>query len=272
MLLAHVARARRRLDRSDLVSLGVDEMSSRQGHHYLTVLANLVARRVVFATEGQDHATFERFCEDLLAHNGHPKAITQAAIDLSAADQKGLRENFGNAQVVFDPFHVGAWVGVAVDEVRRWEARAGTPLFVPQKSGEPEPEPGAGVVRTGSEAAGDGVADLARLELRDIDQNAGNAERVRYRVENWVNWARAKCKRWPEALAPLAKAVASVQRHLEGILNHWIGELSTAYMAGLNSVFSAGKRQARGFRSVEYMTTMLYFVAGKLPLPSYPSH
>ena len=127
MLLAHVALARRRLDRSDLVSLGVDEMSSRQGHHYLTVFADLGARRVVFATDGKDHATFALFYEDLLAHNGHPRALTQAAIDLSAADQKGLRENLGNAQGVFDPFHVCAWVGVAVDEVRRWEARAGTP-------------------------------------------------------------------------------------------------------------------------------------------------
>jgi len=35
-------------------------------------------------------------------------------------------------------------------------------------------------------------------------------------------------------------------------------------MEGLNSLFSAVKRKARGYRSVEYMTTMLYFVAGKL--------
>jgi hypothetical protein len=37
----------------------------------------------------------------------------------------------------------------------------------------------------------------------------------------------------------------------------------------LNSLFSAVKRKARGYRSVEYMTTMLYFVAGKLTLPCY---
>ena len=126
MLFAHIASARTQLDLSELVSLGVDEMSSRKGHHYLSVFADLVARRVVFATEGKDHTTFERFCEDLLAHNGHPKAITQVAIDLSAAYQKGVRENLGNAQMVFDPFHVCALVSTAVDEVRRLEAREGT--------------------------------------------------------------------------------------------------------------------------------------------------
>jgi len=43
-------------------------------------------------------------------------------------------------------------------------------------------------------------------------------------------------------------------------------------MEGLNSVFSAVKRKARGDRSIEYFITMLNFVAGKLGLPSYPSH
>jgi hypothetical protein len=35
-------------------------------------------------------------------------------------------------------------------------------------------------------------------------------------------------------------------------------------MEGFNSLFTAVKRKARRYRTVEYMTTMLYFVAGKL--------
>ena len=73
-------------------------------------------------------------------------------------------------------------------------------------------------------------------------------------------------------LAPLAKAVKTIKANLEGILAHWAGELSTAFMEGLNSVFSAVKRKARGYRNPDYLITMLYFVAGKLSLPSYPSH
>jgi hypothetical protein len=38
---------------------------------------------------------------------------------------------------------------------------------------------------------------------------------------------------------------------------------------GLNSLFSAAKRKVRGYRAVEYMTAVLYFVAGKLTLPCY---
>jgi transposase len=59
-----VDKAYRALDLSELIHLGVDEMSSRKGHHYLTVFADLIQRRVVYATEGKDHTTFGRFAEE----------------------------------------------------------------------------------------------------------------------------------------------------------------------------------------------------------------
>ncbi len=40
-------------------------------------------------------------------------------------------------------------------------------------------------------------------------------------------------------------------------------------MEGLNSPFSALVRKASGYPTVEYMITMLYFVAGKLTLLCY---
>jgi transposase len=52
-----------------------------------------------------------------------------------------------------------------------------------------------------------------------------------------------------------------VERHLEGILAHWTRGLTTAFMEGLNSLFSAVKCKVRGYRTVEYLTVMLYFVA-----------
>ena len=70
-------------------------------------------------------------------------------------------------------------------------------------------------------------------------------------------------------LEPRRKAADMGERHLEGILAHWQQGLSTAFLEGLNSLFSAVKRRARGYRSSEYQTAMLYFVAGKLQIPSY---
>ena len=68
-------------------------------------------------------------------------------------------------------------------------------------------------------------------------------------------------------LEPMARAARMIERHLEGILAHWTRGLTTAFMEGLNSLFSAVKRKARGYQTVEYMTAMLYFVAGKLTSP-----
>jgi len=56
---------------------------------------------------------------------------------------------------------------------------------------------------------------------------------------------------------------------LKGILGHWKEGLTTAFLEGLNSLFSATKRKARGYRSSEYQIAMLYFVAGKLEIPHY---
>ena len=71
-------------------------------------------------------------------------------------------------------------------------------------------------------------------------------------------------------LEPMCQAADMVERHLEGILAYWRQGLTTAFLEGLNSLFSAVKRKARGYRSTEYQTTMLYFVAGKLEIPYYP--
>jgi transposase len=67
----------------------------------------------------------------------------------------------------------------------------------------------------------------------------------------------------------MRKAADMVERHLEGILAHWRKGLTTVFLEGLNSLFSATKRKARGYCSVEYQTAMLCFVAGKLDIPYY---
>ena len=68
----------------------------------------------------------------------------------------------------------------------------------------------------------------------------------------------------------MVKTARMIERHLEGVMAHWINRTTNAFMEGLTSVFSAVKRKARGFRSSENLITMLYFTAGHLDLP--PTH
>jgi len=100
-LFAHVAAAWKELSWEKVIWVGADEMNRKKGHNYLTVFMDLQAKRVLLAVEGKDASVWERFAAELGKHNGHPRAITMVAIDMSPAYQKGVRENFWNAQIVF---------------------------------------------------------------------------------------------------------------------------------------------------------------------------
>ena len=125
MLFRQVDAAYAEADFSKVCCVGVDEMSVRKGHEYISVFADLVRKRVLFATEGKDQETWLKFVEALEKHNGHRHAITQASMDMSQAYQVGVAENCRNAQVVFDKFHVIKNANEAVDKVRRAEVRVG---------------------------------------------------------------------------------------------------------------------------------------------------
>ena len=278
VLFAHVDAAWTELSWENVVWVGADEMNRRKGHNYLTVFADLQARRVLLAVEGKDASTWERFAEQLHQHNGHPKAITQIAIDMSPAYQKGVRENFGNAQVVFDKFHVVSQVTEAVDEVRRKEVRqdAQAREQLERTSWLWRKNPASWTVKEGErwtqlkdKPLVTGLAYSMRLELQKA-YAAGTVRQARSRFESWCRWVRAEAEALTSGLLePMRKAAEMVTRHLEGILGHWRQGLTTSFLEGLNSLFSATKRKARGYRSTEYQIAMLYFVAGKLEIPYY---
>ena len=67
----------------------------------------------------------------------------------------------------------------------------------------------------------------------------------------------------------ISRLAQMIENHLAGILAHWKWGVTNAFMEGLNSVFSATKRKARGYRSTTHLITMLYFTAGKLRFPQF---
>jgi transposase len=278
MLRAHVEAAQARADWSEVVWVGADEMNRRKGHNYITVFADLVNKRVLFGTEGKDAGVWEAFAQQLQAHNGHPKAITQVAIDMSPAYVKGVREHFGNAQLVFDKFHVIQEANEGVEAVRRLEAQEDELkarqlaqsqwIFRKNPQGHTERE----VQRLEQMDWKHLMTVLAyqmRLILQDIYQ-LRSAKAARTDLLSWCQWVKEKAaEKGHELLEPMTRVARMVERHLEGILGHWKEGLTTAFLEGLNSLFSATKRKARGYRTIENLLAMLYFVAGKLRIPCY---
>jgi hypothetical protein len=74
MLFRQVDAAYAEADFSSVFCVGVDEMHISKGQEYVTVFADLVKKRVLFATEGIDHTTWEKFVKALEQHNGHRHA------------------------------------------------------------------------------------------------------------------------------------------------------------------------------------------------------
>ena len=114
MLFRHVKAAYERLSFDNVVWVGADEMNRRKGRNYRTVFADLVAKRVLFVTPGIDAAVWEAFAEELLRHNGHPKAIQHVAIDMSATTRGASAINSGTLR----------WCTTSSISSRKWWRRA----------------------------------------------------------------------------------------------------------------------------------------------------
>ena len=278
MLHAHVQAARSQADWSEVVWIGADEMNRKKGHNYVTVFADLLQKRVLFGTEGKDAGVWESFAQELQGHNGHPKTVTQVAIDMSPAFIKGVRDNFGNAVLVFDKFHVIQEANEGVEAVRRLEAQQDDLkaqqlaksqwIFRknPDRHTEQETER---LNQMDWKHLMTVLAYQMRLILQDIYQVPG-AEQARKDLKSWCHWVKQKAQeKGHELLEPMVRVARMVEGHLKGILGHWKEGLTTAFLEGLNSLFSATKRKARGYRTTKNLLAMLYFVAGKLTVPCY---
>lgn len=282
MLRAYVEEAYRQVDMSEVTSVGVDEMARAKGHRYLTVFADLRERRVLYATPGKDTETWAAFVEALGVHNGHPHALRNVSMDMSRAYAAGVRAYCRNARIVYDKFHVIAHANEAVDRVRRDEQRAGSRaakeslhrsrwlwLKNPGKLTRAQRRRLDGIDQQTLQT---GVAYQMRLALQDIYALRSAKEAAR-ELARWCRWVRreaAKARRW--LLHHMLSVAEMIESHAAGILAYWDQGLTNAFMEGLNSVFAAVRRKARGYRSVENMVAMLYFTAGKLPSPATLSH
>lgn len=278
ILFAHVDLAYQRMDFCNVTRVGVDELNIRKGHEYISVFADLEKRSVLFATEGKDHETWERFIAALEAHNGHRHAVKWASMDMSKAYVKGVTQCCRNAQIVFDKFHIIANVNKALDKVRRAEIRRAQKgvwqqLYKSQWLWRKNPEnltekEQQRLDSLDQESLLTAKAYQMKLELQKIYQMTDPRLATR-RLKVWCWWvkrtARKHCK---VILSSMIKVAEMIENHFEGVAAHWVSGLTNAFMEGLNSVFQATKRKARGYRNSVYLITMLYFTSGKLKLPA----
>jgi transposase len=107
----------KRLD--DLFVIGVDEVSWRRGHSYLTMVSNNATGKFVWGQQGKDTATLDCFFIELGKERS--EAIDAVSMDLGPAFDKSARKpgHATNAIICYDPFHVVQLATKALEKVRR---------------------------------------------------------------------------------------------------------------------------------------------------------
>lgn len=265
MLRHYVEEARSHEDYSSISVIGVDETSAKKGHDYVTLVVDLEEKRTLFVAEGKDASTIEKFKEDLVAHNGSPEHITDAAIDMSPAFIKGMEDVFPNAAITFDKFHIMKILSTAVDAVRKQEVK--------------EQEMLRGTkylwLKNRDNLTVNQKALLARMEsLPRFNIKTVRAFHIRenfqliYRestqrgfatlLKKWYFWATHS--RIPEII----DAAKTMKRHWEGIIRWYTSKIDNGILEGLNSIIQAAKAKARGYRTFENFKTIIYLITGKL--------
>jgi transposase len=282
----YVTLARAQDDMSQVRHIGIDETSVKKGQHYITVVHDLQAKRLLFATPGRDHQTVLDFARDLQAHGGRAEHIEQVCMDMSAAYLKGVSEALPEAAVCYDRFHVAALAGRAMDEVRsaefKTQARA-----VSEALGELEPKARrslAWAMRTHHERWSrrhmqamhalqrshlkSARAWRLKVALRQVYEAAAQSQSAEVATEGlrrWVSWARRS------RLEPFKRLAKTLTTHWQGVIAGMLKARTNAFVEAMNGLLQQAKRAARGFRTTENFIAIAYLRMSKLAhLPESP--
>ena len=265
----YVATERAKLDFSGVERVGVDETAAARGQDYVSLVVDLDAPkpRVLFATEGRDHTTVERFAADLVAHDGDPTRVRDVSADMSPAFEQGVRASLPKAYLTWDRYHLASHATKAVDAVRRAEAKQRPELKGTRYVWLKRPEH-----LTVKQAA-------ALEELRPASVGLATARAYRWRLgfdaffEQPRELAEDYLERWyagaiRSRLEPIKAFARMIGDHWEGVLRwHWT-KINNGVLEAINSLVQASKRRARGYRNKKNLIAMIYLIAGRLDFSS----
>ncbi len=254
-------------DPKDITQLGIDETSQRRGHKYVTIGVDLERRKVIHATKGKDAKTLEKMRDYLVSKGIDPEQIAHASIDLSPSFISGLKKYFPKAEIHFDRFHVKKLLNEAMDDVRKLERKEHKELkgykYIFLKNNE-------------------NLTDKRRASLNELITlfpTLGEAYRLKELFDDvWDMETKEEASSFLDMwiadvnthkIAPFMKFARTVRAHQSGIINFVKTRINNGILEGINSKVQLAKRRARGYRNIDNLINMIYFLCGKLKF-DYP--
>src|SRR5699024_43380 len=113
----YVDKAVEKIDISNVKNIAMDETSRTRGLKYVTIFIDMDTKQVIFITTGKSSAVLQEFCLFLDSKGVSRSQIKEFCCDMSPAFISGIEENFPDASITFDKFHVMKMVNEALDKV-----------------------------------------------------------------------------------------------------------------------------------------------------------
>jgi len=262
VIIHYVKKARAKEDFSNVSKIGVDETSFKKGHKYVTIVGDIENSKVIFVCEGKDSSTLTKFREDLINHGGKTTTIQSVSCDMSPAFINGILSEFTNAKITFDKFHLMKMMNEAVDEVRKQEQSTVKELknskYLWLKNEE-----------NLSEKQLEKFLTLKNLNLRTVRAYNIKLNLQRFWDSQNRNEATKSLKKWyfwatHSRLTPITEAAKTVKKYWDGVLNYFDSRITNGILEGINSIVQLQKRNARGFKNIQYFINVIYLKLGKL--------
>jgi transposase len=256
-----IAEARAVSDPFDgLRRIGIDEISYKRGHRYLTIVVDHDSGRLVWAAAGHDKKTLAGFF-DLLG----PQRCAQIRL-VSCDAQPWISDVVSarcpHATICLDAFHLVKWVSEALDEVRRetWNEarRAGLGSHArdlkharyalwknPEDLTTRQHAKLAWVAKVNHRLY---RAYLLKEQFRAIIAIKG--PQARDMLQAWLAWV-ARCR-----IPVFVELGRRIRNHLPGIHAALIHDLSNALIESTNTKLRVLTRIAYGFKQPEHLIAL----------------
>lgn len=262
-------------DRLDgLVTIGVDEISWRKHHKYLTLVTDHTRRKVVWGKAGKDTATLDAFFDELGC--GRAGQIEAVSMDMGSAFNNSVRADghAPQATICVDPFHAVKLVGEALDVERRkaWNElrHGGNPAAAKKFKGArwallKNPtnlsEQQAATLRKLKRRGGDvWRAYTLKEAFRAIFAGDLGIDEVAELIDRWIS--RATRSRLPA----FVKTAKTIRKHRDGLIAAIRLGINNGRAEGLNNVVRLIFRRARGFHSAEAALALVMLSCGPITL------
>lgn len=254
--------------RRPLHILGIDEVSRKKGHKYLTVVYDLERGQVAWIGKDRTRETVNQFFDWL--GKRRTRIIEAVTMDMWAPYLEVVRQRAPQAEVCFDRFHVVRHLNAAVDEVRR--------SLVRKLKG-----PSQALVKGTRFVLLKNPWNLTpkqKRSLRALVRTNSPLSRAWYLKEDFhrfwdyvsEGWAKRHLDQWlwwasHSRLAPFKDFARMIRKHQAGILAWTKRRITNGALEGVNNKIKLVSHRSYGFRNDERYIEAIYHNCSALPLP-----